>query len=249
MSDFSDHFSRQAEAYAAYRPDYPDELFAAVVDRCDGRTTAVDVGCGSGQVATKLAPLFERVVAVEPSVAQLTHAKSTPGVSYVAAQAEAMPVADRVADLVTVGQALHWFDLPRFYDEVRRIARPGCVIAVWVYGLMSANDAADRALDDYYYDIVAPYWPPERRHIETGYTDLPFPFYETRRESFSMIADWTADRYLGMLRSWSATRRYIDDRGDDPIAEIADRIVESWDDPAIPRPVIWPVTLMTGKVI
>jgi trans-aconitate methyltransferase len=108
---FADHFSQVAARYAAYRPHYPAALVDALADRADTRGVAWDVGCGSGQLSVALAKRFARVIATDPSRAQLDAALHHPSVDYRCEPAEASTVAD--ADLVVAAQAAHWFDWPR----------------------------------------------------------------------------------------------------------------------------------------
>ena len=118
MSTFKDHFSAASGRYAAYRPDYPAALFEWLAGLCDRHDTAWDCATGSGQAALGLAPHFRRVVATDASAEQVRHAVAHPSIDYRVAQAEDSGLADHSVDLVTVAQAAHWFDLPRFYAEV-----------------------------------------------------------------------------------------------------------------------------------
>src|SRR5262245_26273424 len=132
---FKDHFSTQAGEYMLYRPRYPRALFEFLASIAPARDRAWDCGTGNGQAATALAEFFAEVVATDPSASQLVHARRHPKVRYLEAAAEQCPLADESVDLVTVAQAVHWFDLTKFYAEVRRVGRAGGVLAVWSYGL------------------------------------------------------------------------------------------------------------------
>src|SRR5512146_981302 len=79
---FADHFSTIAKGYAAYRPHYPPELAAALAERCTQRDVAWDAGCGNGQLSVGLAACFGRVIATDPSQAQLDAAEPRPNVEY-----------------------------------------------------------------------------------------------------------------------------------------------------------------------
>ena len=169
------HFTTGGAAYAAFRPDWPEGLVASLAAAAPGRGLAVDVGCGSGQLTARLAPHFDRVMGFDVAPAQLAAATRAPGILYAAALAEALPVATGAAALIAVAQAAHWFDLPAFYAEARRIAAPGAVLALLSYGPpvidgpLAAPFAALR-------QVIAPCWPPERAMVEAGYRDIPFPF-------------------------------------------------------------------------
>src|SRR5207249_7256547 len=121
---FQDHFSDKAAGYAAYRPVYPPALVDALAALAPGRGLAWDAGCGSGQLSLLLAQRFDRVIATDASADQIAHATAHPKVEYRCAPAEASGLADGIADLAVAAQAAHWFDLPDYYAEVRRVAPP-----------------------------------------------------------------------------------------------------------------------------
>jgi SAM-dependent methyltransferase len=243
----TDHFSRQAAQYRASRPSYPAELFAFLADVAPARNLALDCATGNGQAALGLAEHFALVLATDLSPAQLAHRSSHPRVDYVAATAERLPVADGAVDLVTVAQALHWFDLPRFYAEVSRVARPGGVVAAWSYGRLEVAPAIDALVEHLYADIIGPYWPPERALVESGYLGLPFPFRPLPAPPFALQADWALARFLGYLSSWSAVQHCKDATGRDPLATVSDALAAAWGDPGASRTVRWPLALRLGR--
>ena len=245
----ADHFSRQAEQYRANRPGYPPALFAWLAGVAPARDRALDCATGSGQAALGLAAHFSEVIATDLSRRQLAHAPPDPRVHYLAATAEHLPLADRTVDLVTVAQALHWFDLPAFYAEVRRIGRPGAVVAVWSYGLMRIDPAVDAVVTRLYADILGPYWPPERALVESGYRDLDFPFAPIPAQPPALHADWPLDRLLGYLASWSATQRYKDATGRDPVESVRDALGAAWGEAGATRPIAWPLALRVGRIL
>lgn len=246
---FRDHFAPVANAYADFRPSYPAALFDWLAEIAPGRELAWDCACGSGQASVDLAARFRRVVATDASAAQLAGAAAHPRVDYRAAPAEASGLADAAVDLITVAQALHWFDRPRFYAEARRALKPGGLLAVWTYGVQTFDDAQVNAhVQHFYREVVGPYWPPERALVETGYRTLDFPFEELAVPAFAMTADWPLARLLGYFRSWSATGRYIQATGTDPVAALAERLAPAWGDPATARTVTWPLAVRAGRV-
>ena len=173
---FKDYFSEQAPGYASYRPHYPDNLFAWLADISPSQQRVWDCATGSGQAAAALASQFEQVIATDASHAQLLQAQSQVNIHYVCASAEQVPLANDSLDLITVAQAAHWFDLPRFYQEVDRLLVTGGVLAVWCYGLFQISTASDAIIHHYYKETIGAYWPAERRHIEQAYAQLPFPY-------------------------------------------------------------------------
>ncbi|MCP4377042.1 MAG: class I SAM-dependent methyltransferase, partial [bacterium] len=209
---FKDHFSDQSGDYLRYRPSYPGALFAFLAEIPPMQHRAWDCATGSGQAAHGLSTHFERVIATDASAAQIDSAVPAANVHYRVAPAEASGLPDRSVDLVTVAQALHWLDLERFYGEVRRVLKPGGLLAVWSYNLLRTDPAIDAEVDAFYSHTVGPYWPPERRLVESGYRDLPFPFPELDTPPFAMTARWRLEQLLGYLGTWSATKRYRGER-------------------------------------
>lgn len=246
---FPDHFSPLAERYAAARPTYPPELFAWLAPLPAERERAWDVGTGSGQAAVALADHFAEVVATDAAEAQLSRAAPHPRVHYRRAAAEASGLEDGSVDLVTVAQAVHWFDLDRFWAEVRRVAAPGGVVAVWTYHGVGLTPAVDRVVARYYTEIVGRYWPPERAAVEDAYRSLPFPFAEVPAPAFHIRQRWDLARFAGYLGTWSASRHWSDAHGGaDPLAEIAADLAAAWGDPGEEREVVWPLGLRVGRV-
>ena len=244
----ADHFSAVARGYARFRPSYPAGLFAALAAGAPGRRTAWDCATGTGQAALGLAAHFARVVATDLSPPLLRAASPHPRVRYVAARAEASPLADGWADVVTVAQALHWFDLPRFYDEARRVLAPDGVLAVWTYGTVRLESPGlDDAVQQLYRERVGQYWPAERALVETGYRSLPFPFAPIAAPHIAMTAAWSLAELLGYLRTWSAVERFRAARGVDPVALAEPEIVAAW--PADRERVVarWPLTVRVGR--
>ncbi|MEW5769976.1 MAG: class I SAM-dependent methyltransferase [Pseudomonadota bacterium] len=247
-TSFADHFRSVSGHYAASRPGYPEALFDWLAAQCPAHELAWDCGCGSGQASAALARHFRQVVATDASAAQIAQASPHAGVEYRVAPAEASGLAAASVDLLVVAQALHWFDLARFHEEARRVLRLQGVIAVWSYGVIGLDDPAlDAPVRHFYREVVGPYWPPERRHVENGYRDLPFPFDPIAAPAFAMRAEWPLDQLLGYLRSWSATARYIEARGEDPVEALAATLRPTWGDPATPRGIAWPLALRVGR--
>lgn len=246
---FKDHFSGHATDYARYRPSYPEPLFDWLASVVPARDLAWDCATGSGQVAVSLARRFRSVIATDASVKQIENAVAAPNVTYRVEPAEGTSFANASVDLITVGQALHWLDLTRFYVEVRRVLRPGGVIAVWCYSLFGCNPEIDAVFLRYYRDVVGPYWPEDRKAVETGYRDLAFPFSPLAVPSFSMEADWELEQVLGYLDTWSSAQRYRKARGTDPRQEISGELARAWGSPESRRRIKWPLHLRVARVV
>lgn len=248
LTSFKDHFSVVAANYAQYRPRYPRELFDYLRSIVPGAMRVWDCACGSGQATLELAERFAAVVATDASAGQIAEAPPHPRVSWRVAPAEAAGLPDHSVDLLTVAQALHWFDLDRFYAEARRVLAADGVIAVWSYGFHQLGDEAiDREAGHFYHHVVGPYWPPERRLVEEGYRTIPFPFAEVPAPAFVMRTQWALPQLLGYFRSWSATARYLAARGHDPVEALEQKLRPLWGDPAYVREITWPLVLRIGR--
>ena len=243
---FKDHFSKQAADYAKFRPRYPSELFEYLGSVAPIRTLAWDCATGNGQAAVKLAEGFDRVIATDASEKQIANAQPHARVEYRVAPSENSGLQSGTVDLIMVAQALHWFDLPRFYEEVRRVLDNGGVLAASAYRFFHITPEIDWLVNHRYHDaVVGLFWPPERALIER-FEELPFPFPEIETPSFEMIAQWNLENLVGYLRSWSATQRFIAATQRDPLDEIADELRDAWGDTKQTRRVIWPLTLRVG---
>lgn len=247
MSGFADHFSRDSVAYARFRPGYPPELFAWLATLPTGRSVAWDCGTGTGQAAALLTPHFGLVVGSDPSRAQVGTADRTSGARYFAGSSESSALAAQRVDLVTVAQALHWFDRERFYREVDRVIAPGGAVAAWSYGLLRSTPGVDRVILRFYDETVGPWWPPERALVEKGYQNIPIPIAEVAGPPFSIEARLTLEELLGFIRTWSAVGRFTAARGYDPIPELGEALRRVWGDPAVARQITWPLTVRAGR--
>jgi SAM-dependent methyltransferase len=244
---FKNYFSVQAGDYAKFRPTYPPELIEYVASIAPGHQVAWDCATGNGQAAISLASHFDRVIATDASEKQINRAQTHARVAFRVAPAESSGVESGSVDLITVAQALHWFDLPAFYAETKRVLKPGGVLAVWNYNLLQSKPEIDAVVNRFYNEIVGPFWPPERQLIERGYEQLPFPFEELDPPRFKMTARWSLDSLLGYLGTWSATQRYIQANQQDPIILIASDLQKAWGTSENQHLVTWPLQLRLGR--
>jgi hypothetical protein len=178
----------------------------------------------------------------------LAQAPAHPRIVYRAAPAQQSGLHSASVDLVTVAQALHWLDLDEFYPEVDRVLASAGVLAVWTYGRNRLDDdGLDRTLQQFYEDVVGPYWPKERAHVEAGYRTLSFPFPEIVPPAFAMETRWTLSELLGYVGTWSATVRFREVRGLDPVLQLATDLGGEWGEPGRRRAVSWPLSLRVGR--
>ena len=245
---FSDHFSTVSEKYAAYRPSYPDALFAWLASVAPTCRLAWDCATGSGQAAMGLASYFERVVATDASLAQVQSARSHSLVEYRVALAESSGLEDNSVDLVTVAQALHWFDMERFFIEARRVLVENGILAVWAYGpLVVEGDEIDLIVQSFYSEVVGPFWPAERAIVDSGYRDVLLPFKSVDVPIFDMRISWDLHELLGYIRTWSATARFIEVNGTDPVSQLGKQLSGYWGPADCRRIISWPLVVLAGR--
>ncbi|WP_294823687.1 class I SAM-dependent methyltransferase [uncultured Flavobacterium sp.] len=241
-----DNFSAQAKTYAAYRPNYPQEFVDYIISFVNDKGTALDVATGNGQVATKLAKHFETVHATDISQKQLDNAVGADNIVYKLERAEDTSFGNEMFDVITVAQAIHWFDFDAFYKEVYRILKPDGLFVVTGYGLFSTNPVSDRLIRHLHKEILGEYWDPERRYVDENYKTIPFPFEEIDAKQWSEAFIWTFHQLLGYIESWSAVQHYITKNGTHPVDQIRTQLEESW--AKNDGKVYFPLLLRMGKL-
>ena len=245
FAHFEDHFSRQSQIYAQYRPKYPEEIYAYLASLAPGHSLAWDCGTGNGQAAVGLAKYFDKVYATDASAEQILHAYQYPMVAYHVEPAEHVSLPNSSVDLATVAVAIHWFNFDEFYREVRRVLKPDGILAAWTYSFTEISPEIDLLVKQYYYDVLNGYWPERIHYLEEEYKTLPFPFEEVVPPSFAMEATWDRNQYAGFLDSWSATQRYKEQKGTHPLEGIWDKFSTAWGNEL--RLVRWPLHFRIGK--
>ena len=249
-SDFKDHFSSVATDYATHRPTYPTALVDLLARVAPARRLTWDAGCGSGQLSVLLADRFERVWATDASSEQLARATAHPRVTYSCAPAHASGLEDGVVDLSTAAQAAHWFDLPSYYAEVRRVTRPGGIAALISYGVMIVDADVDAVVRPFYHNVLGAYWPPERRHVDEGYRSLPFPFEELSSPvpDLEIRLEWRFADVVGYVGTWSAMWALQRAEGQGPVERFREALGRAWGRAERVRTVRWPLALRVGRV-
>ena len=244
-AQWKDHFSHASDDYRRWRPGYPPELFEWLASQSPSTALAWDCATGNGQAAVALAAVFARVIATDASAAQIREAEPCEGIEYRVAPAEDSALGDASVDLVTVAQALHWFDVERFHAEAQRVLKPGGVIAEWGYGLALISPEIDIPVLEFSAITVGPYWPPERALVEAAYVDLPFPFERLDAPAFAMQARWDLDRFIAYLGTWSSVTGYRRALGRDPLPALHDDLAPLWGN--VEREIRWPLVLRVGR--
>ena len=243
---FDDRFSQQAAAYARHRPAYPNALFEWLSKMSCSRKLAWDCATGNGQAAVSLRKHYDRVLATDASASQIANAMSCEGVEYRTAPAEVSGLPESSVSLITVASALHWFDIPAFFAEARRVLCPGGIIAVWGYRECVVGPQIDAILQRYQDEIVGPYWSPKIRIVAERYRTIAFPFHELSAPDYSATALWTSEDMLGYLDTWSASQAFLNAHNERPTDRIAADLKHEWGPD--PRSVEWPLFFRIGRL-
>lgn len=242
-----DLFSAHASEYAQYRPTYPESLYDWVLKKVAAFDTAWDCGTGNGQVASVLASHFKQVIATDISAAQLAQAPALTNVRYEVCPAEVTPFDAETFDLITVGQALHWFQFEAFHQEVKRVAKPGAILAVWTYQLIEITPAIDTLITHFYTTTIGEYWDKERAHVENRYAEIPFPYKKVETAIFPQTYDWTLIQLCNYLRTWSSVKKYERIHQIDPVLALEQQLIPLWDINSSQK-VTFPVFVKVGQV-
>jgi hypothetical protein len=245
---FKDHFSKQAADYAKFRPRYPQELYDFILSHVKTKNIAWDVATGNGQVAIVLAEHFNKVIATDASENQINHATRHPKVTYKISTAENSGLPDRIADLITVAQALPWLDFEIFFKEVKRIGKEGCFFASWGYRIHHISPEIDVVTKIFDEELVGSYWPKERVFVDEHYENIPLPFKPIEAPQFTLKWKWNLNELLGYLNTWSSTQQYIKANGHNPLDLVEKDMQKAWGNPEEEREVLWPIYFKAGYV-
>lgn len=240
-----DLFSSHSQQYAEFRPTYPQILYDFIYSHVRSFEIAWDAGTGNGQAARVLSQRFKKVLATDISRKQLEQAFKKDSIFYSVA-GEKTEFANDSIDLITVSQAIHWFDLDKFYLEVKRVAKPDALLAVWGYGLLRINPTIDLLLTDFYKNTVGSYWNKQRKLIDEAYQTIPFPFDELETPDFKISLAWSIDQLEGYLTTWSAVQKYIQTNRVNPVKALINQIAPLWKGQSLP--VNFPLFLRLGRV-
>jgi SAM-dependent methyltransferase len=241
-------FSDGGAAYADFRPDYPAALAEWIASLAAHHDCAIDVGCGSGQFTIGLAQHFRSVIGIDPSESQLAHAKRHSAITYRLGRAEALPVEAESADVLTVAQAAHWLGIERFYEEARRIVKPGGILALFSYGRMEIEAPCNGRFQQFYAEEIGPYWPAERKLVDNGCRNLAFPFDEIPAPNLAIRQNWDLPALLGYIGTWSATKKALE-AGKTGLLETFGRdFSEIWGDPAQSVAISWPIAIRATRI-
>ncbi|MFW2372920.1 MAG: class I SAM-dependent methyltransferase [Gammaproteobacteria bacterium] len=249
ITPFRDHFSDQAKAYLEFRPAYPGSLYEYLASMAPSHQLAWDCATGNGQCAHGLSSYFQHIIASDASAKQIEHAKPCSNIEYRVLAAEHTDIMPQSVDLITVAQALHWFDIPTFFKEAQRVLKNRGIISVCTYSLIKVDDEINQIIHYLYHDLLANYWPAERKIVENAYRDIDFPFAQIEHRVFEMAEHWSLSELLGYLGTWSAVQAYRYSLKTDPLVDIRDNLIMAWGDVDQKKTVNWPLSLMTGRYV
>ncbi|MDF1654348.1 MAG: class I SAM-dependent methyltransferase [Coxiellaceae bacterium] len=247
---FKDLFSGHASDYSRYRPTYPAALFAYLAELAPNHQAVWDCGTGNGQGALGLAQQFDQVYATDASAEQIEQAKPTNNIAYRVATAEDSGLEGGSVSTVTVFQALHWFDLDKFYTEVKRVLQPNGVIAIVGYNTaVTGNEAVDEVYHDFCFDYLwqKKCWAMKRKGLNDDYKNIDFPFEEITAKQFYIEMQWSYYDYLNYLNTWSAVKNHIKQYADNPVDSfVIPKISELWVEKDKPQTIRFPLILRLG---
>lgn len=240
-----DYFSGHSKLYATFRPTYPEALYEFIFKHVKQFDTAWDCATGNGQVAHVLTKHFKQVFASDISSEQIKHAHQKKNIVYKVEPAEQTSFANNQFDLITVAQAMHWLQPEDFFHEVMRVAKPRAILAVWGYANCFVNSEIDKHFVHFYQHIVGPYWDKARVLIEQHYQPISFPFEEIPSPQFQIQVNWNLEQFAGYITTWSATQKYIQTNGVNPVPQFIERIKPYWKNE---MPVTFPIFLRLMRV-
>ncbi|XP_010036343.2 putative methyltransferase DDB_G0268948 [Eucalyptus grandis] len=256
-------FVKQAQQYVAARPSYPPQLFRFIASKTPARDLAWDAGTGSGQAAQSLAEIYGNVVATDTSPKQLEFAPRLPNVRYeLTSPVMSMAELDRKVsaassvDLVTVAQALHWFDLPTFYRQVKHVLKkPHGVIAAWCYTIPEVDGPVNSVFRRFYSVDSNPYWDPARKLVDSEYRGIDFPFEPVEGMEDTGPVRFVTERTMGVedfltyIRSWSGYQTAKEKGVELLSGDTVERFRRAWADDGEDKKVVkFPVFLKIGRV-
>ncbi len=249
MKKTIDLFSAQAKLYKKYRPHYPGEFYNEILGLVKNRSCCWDCGTGNGQVAQYMAGHFKKVYATDISETQLKQAEQRPNIVYKKERSEATSFEDNSFNLITVAQAIHWFDFKPFYREVRRTAKNNGVIAIWGYGLLTIDNSCDEIIEHFYRETIGPYWNEQRRHIDSKYETIDFPFDEIKlSKPYQIETQMNLSQLEGYFNSWSSVQNYKKKNKENPVDDLIKELRKYWGNQSSAKTITFPIFTKIGMV-
>ncbi len=222
-------FGKESDKYNLHRPSYPAGVYEYLASRCSEKTMAWDCACGNGQVARHLVKFFQSVEASDMSENQIEHAYRHERINYSVQKSESTVFPDSCFDLICVAEAIHWFDIPKFYDEVKRTLKPGGLFSCWGYNSVRCEKSVNEIVKEILLSAIKPYSSHKNKMIRDRYETIGFPFKKIDVPEFKMIMNWNMDQFLNYVRTWSGYKIYRRENTHNLLAELEERLSEVWE--------------------
>jgi ubiquinone/menaquinone biosynthesis C-methylase UbiE len=221
-------FCGTATYYSRFRPGYPPEVFDLLVDKfsLDKTSRVLDLGCGTGQIALKIAPLVHEVIAIDPQEEMLREGKLLASKNRIASinwyldESADLPLLSGIIgeiDLAVIARAFHWMEKKQTLRDLYTITRPGGGLAI-----ISDTGPRDAPLNKLksasnwkaVIDDAVRYWLGDVRKAGTKgiFTHAPKRFEDFLKESqfhrletvkIESKRNWSIDGIIGYLYSTS----------------------------------------------
>lgn len=204
-----ERFTSRVESYRRHRPGYPQQIVALLERECRLRTdsTIADIAAGTGLLTEIFLEQNYAVTAVEPNTAMREACESLvekyPKFRCVAGNAEATGFADDSVDLITVAQAMHWFDLKRAREEFRRILTPSGWCAIIYNNRRMSGDSFHEGYERILRDFGTDYQKVQSSHLHDDKLAAFFAPSEMRQAAFVNAQDLTLEGLEGRILSSS----------------------------------------------
>lgn len=247
---FIDNFSTQSKNYSFSRPTYPQSLFKFLSTVTPQNNLAWDCATGNGQAAIGLAKYFKKVIASDASRNQIRYAFQRENIQYKVFQAENSEIDSDSVDIVTVAQALHWFDFDKFYSRVKRVGKKGGIIAAWSYDMHKINPQIDKITSrlDVEGDILGSYWDKEAKYVKEKYKTITFPFREISVPAFKTRLHWNLAQLWDYMKTWSSVKKYYSENKRDPLELVKPEVSALWGDEFDKKQVTWDINMRVDVI-
>lgn len=164
--------------------------------------------------------------------------------------AENTNLQENSVNLITVAQAVHWFDFERFYQEVRRVGTRNGIIAVWSYGMHKIDSEIDKMSEKLTVggEVLGNYWPQETKYVKEDYKTIPFPFEEIDVPKFEMSITWSFDDLFVYMETWSSVKRAQKLKNYNPLNLVKEDMKNLWGKDDEQKLVRWIINLRIGVI-
>jgi len=265
---------QHAESYAKYRPQSAPEVAELAMaylkqgkqESKDTFDFLVDIGCGNGQSTSMFAPYFSKILGIDPSENQIKYAQannSDSKITYQVGAAEDIPVPDHSVDLIAAGEAIHWVEFEKFFEECKRVLKPDGCIVLHGYNMprLSISDDEDATADSLSQEFFnSCIWNERVKHVIDGYKEIfelvPTKNKERNAHVTDLVRKTTLLGALQYFQTWSGYQEYKKQKGDSDQEDISSVLsrklkkhwnVESKNDDEIKITIKYPVFMILSK--